>query len=213
MTKTPGTLASFPVIVAALLSVGGCAQRNSNGPLLSVPPATAADNRVYVADGGGRIRALDQNGKEQWTYSVGESLAQATHRSSRDFQTLFLAAREGGRLFGLAAQLTGAHTGATYLFAMADSRLVWQREVREPTTEVPPIALGGMAIYEAGNDGTIYAFAQDDGRTLWQHHVTDGPLGSLTIGNDGTIYITGPLGHLHAIAPDGSEKWAVETRN
>jgi outer membrane protein assembly factor BamB len=211
--KSASAFFPFPMIAAALLSFAGCAQRTSNSPLLSVPPAAAADNRIYLADAGGRIRALDENGKEQWTYSVGESLAQVTHRSSRDFQTLFLAAREGGKLFGLAAQLTGAHTGTTYLFAMLDNHLLWQIEVREPTSEAPPIALGGTAIYEAGNDGTIYAFAQDDGRTLWQRHVTDGPLGSLTIGNDGTIYIAGPLGHLHAIAPDSSEKWAVETRN
>jgi outer membrane protein assembly factor BamB len=212
MVKSAGTLVSFSILVAAL-SFAGCAPRPSDRPLLSVPPATVSDNKIYIAEAGERIRALDQNGKEQWSFSVGDSLARATNRSSRDFQTVFLAAREGGKVFGLAGQLSGAHAGTMYLFALAENHLLWQTEVRQPTSEVPRIALGKMAIYEAGNDGVLYAFAQSDGHLLWQHHVSDGPLGALTIGNDDTIYVIGPLSHLHALAPNGSEKWAIETHN
>lgn len=204
-------LVTSSILVVSLCFIG-CTQRPSDRPLLTVS-TTASDNKIYLAEAGGRIRAFDQNGKEQWTIVIGEILARATSRASQDFQTMFLIAREGGKVFGLAAQLSGAHTGTTYLFALSDGQLLWQTQVSQPTSEKPPIAAGGTRIYEAGNDGLLYAFAQSDGRTLWQRHVSNGPLGSLTIGNDGTIYVMGPLSRLHALSPDGSEKWAIDTRN
>ncbi len=208
----------LPAVSALLLGLSGCLRQPSPRPFLSVPrasldvpPATAPDNRVYVVEEGSRIRALDENGKEQWVYSVADGLADVSNHSSRDFQILFLVARTQGRLFGLATQQTGARAGQTYLFATVNNRSFWQKDVPPPTNLMPPVAVDSKAVYEAGSEGILHAFAQTDGHLLWQRQITEGPLGSLTIGSDGTIYVIGPLGRLHAITPDGSEKWAIKT--
>jgi outer membrane protein assembly factor BamB len=72
-----------------------------------------------------------------------------------------------------------------------------------------PIGVGSNAIYEAGNDGTLYAFARTDGHRLWAYQISQGTLGSPSVGADGTVYVTGPRNNLHAIAPDGSQRWVV----
>jgi outer membrane protein assembly factor BamB len=209
MVKPARFLITTSILSAVLMT--GCVQQPAATPRLTVPPATAPDDVLYLVEGAGQIRAIQSDGKTRWTFSVAEALAKANNRSSRDFQIVYIVAREGGRLFGLAAQLTGGHTGQTYLFALAGDHLVWQKEASPPTDMAPPIAADANAIYEATDQGLIYAFAQADGRMLWQRQVSQGQIGSLTIGNDGTIYAIGPLGRLHSINPDGSEKWAIDT--
>ncbi len=202
------------LIAASILSVAlitGCVQQPAATSRLSVPPATAPDDVLYVVEGAGQIRAIEPNGKTRWTFSVAEAVAKANNRSSHDFQIVYIVARGGDRLFGLATQLTGEHTGQTYLFALAGDHLVWQKETPPPTSIAPPIAASADSLYEATYNGLIYAFARADGRMTWQRRISEGQIGSLTIGSDGTIYAIGPLGHLHAINPDGSERWAIET--
>jgi outer membrane protein assembly factor BamB len=211
MVKSTRFLMAASTLSVALIT--GCVQQPALTSRLSVPPAPAPDNVLYVVEGGGQIRAIESDGKARWNFSVAEALAKANNRSSHDFQIMYIVAREEGRIFGLAAQVTGGHTGQTYLFALAGDHLVWQKETSPPTAIAPPIAADANALYEATYDGLIYAFAQADGRILWQRNISPAPIGSLTIGSDGTIYAIGPLGHLHAINADGSERWAIETHD
>lgn len=190
--------------------LGGCQQQRTSGPLLSAPPSATAGNDIYITDGAARIRALRPDGTEQWSYSLAEDLARLNNRSSHDFQINYLAARSGGKLFGLATQVTGGHTGESFLFALDGNRLLWQRTIPYPEQDTAPIAIGRDGVYEAANDGVLYAFARDDGHPSWQYRI-GGALGAPTVGTDGTIYVTGPRHNLHAIAPDGTQKWVVET--
>lgn len=193
-----------------MLVLGGCVQQRNSGPLLSAPPSATADNDIYIADAVARIRALRPDGTEQWSYSLAEDLARLNKRSSHDFKINYLAARSGGKLFGLATQVTGGHTGESFLFALDGNHLRWQRAIPYPEQDNIPIAIGRDGVYEAANDGVLYAFARDDGHPSWQYHI-GGALGAPTVGTDDTIYVTGPRHNLHAIAPDGTQKWVVET--
>ena len=197
--------------VVALLATS-CGAPRARGPLLSAPPSAAADNDIYVADAMGRIRALRPDGTEQWSHSLADDVARVDNGASHDLRIDYLAARSGGKLFGLATLMSGNRAGQTILFALDGNRLLWQREIPATGQGIVPIAIGHDALYEAGDDGKLYAFARDDGHTLWQYHVSEGSLGSPTVGTDGTIYITGPRLNLHAIAPDGSQRWVVETQ-
>lgn len=184
----------------------------SRRPLLSVPPSAAADDDVYVADAQGKIRALRTDGSEQWTLSLPDEIVRRDSSSSRDLRIDFLAARSGGKLFGLATELTGRNTGRTILFALDGNHLLWQIAVPYPEQNSLPIAIGQNAVYEAGDDGVLYAFGRLDGHELWKYQVSQGALGSPSVGADGTVYVTGPLYNLHAIAPDGKQRWVHETK-
>jgi outer membrane protein assembly factor BamB len=180
------------------------------GPILSAPPSAAVDRDVYVADAD-HISALGADGKAQWSYSLGDELRRVDKEASRDIRIDYLVARSGGKLFGL-AQESGSRAGRRILFALDGNRLAWHREVPYPSQDVTPLAIGDTAVYEAGEDGVLYAFARNDGKPLWQYRVSGGPLGAPTMGADGTIYITGPRHNLHAVAPDGTSRWVIETQ-
>ena len=197
-------------VTAVLLA--SCTAQHSNRPLLSAPPSAAADNDIYIADEAGRIRAFRPDGSEQWALSIPDEILRLDSQASRDIRIDYLAARSGGKLFGLATQLTGRTAGNTILFALDGNHLLWQKDVPFPEQNGAPIAVGPTAVYEAGDDGALYAFARSDGHQLWKYQVSQGTLGSPTVAADGTVYVTGPRHNLHAVAPDGSQRWTVETQ-
>ncbi|HWW76625.1 MAG TPA: PQQ-binding-like beta-propeller repeat protein [Pyrinomonadaceae bacterium] len=199
------------VLLLLLAPLAGCG-RAGRRTILSVPPAAASDNDVYLAEEGGRVRALRPDGTEQWSYSLAEDLERLTHEPSRDIRIEYLAPRSGGRLFGLATRLAGREAGASILFALERGRLLWQRAVPFPAQGVAPVAVGQEAVYESGEDGVLYAYARDDGRELWRYRVSDGAIGSPAVGADGTIYVTGPRQNLHAVGTDGRQRWVSGTQ-
>ncbi|HST50997.1 MAG TPA: PQQ-binding-like beta-propeller repeat protein [Pyrinomonadaceae bacterium] len=198
----------FVAVLAASLVLASCG-RVERRTILSAPPATTLDNDIYLAEEGGRIRALRPDGSEQWSYSLADDLERLTNQPSRDIRIDYLAARSGGHVFGLATRLAGRESGVSILFALEGNKLIWQREVSYPVQTVAPIAIGKDAVYEACEDGVLYAYARDDGRTLWQYRVSEAAIGSPTVGGDGTIYVTGPRQNLHAVAPDGTQRWVT----
>jgi outer membrane protein assembly factor BamB len=210
MKRTKRRLISLVIAGAGLFS-GSCAAPSSNAPLLSAPPSAAADNDIYMADAEGRIRSLRPDGTQQWICSLSDEIARSGAVSSHDLRIDYLAARSGGKLFGLAVELSGRNAGRTFLFALDASHLLWQVSVPVPGQSAP-IAVGTAAFYEAGNDGVLYAFARTDGHQLWKYQVSQGTLGAPTLGADGTVYVTGPNYNLHAIAPDGKQRWVAETK-
>jgi len=199
------------LVSASLAALASCG-RVGRQTVLSVPPSTTLDNDIYLAEEGGRIRALRPDGSEQWSYSLAEDLERLSGQPSRDIRIDYLAARSGGRVFGLATRLSGRQNGVSILFALDGSKLLWERDVPFPAQGVAPIAIGHDAVYEAGDDGVLYAYAREDGRPLWQYRVSEAAIGQPTVGGDGTIYVTGPRQNLHAIAPDGSQRWVAGTQ-
>jgi len=199
------------VLTGVMLVTASCAPMRSNRPLLSAAPSAAADNDIYITDVEARIRALRPDGTEQWTLSLPDEIVRRDNKASHDIRIDYLTARSGGKLFGLATQETGQRAGGTILFALDGNHLLWQVGVPFPEQNGAPIAIGSNAVYEAADDGTLYAFTRTDGHQLWKYQVSQGTLGSPTVGADGTIYVTGASHNLHAVAPDGSQRWVVET--
>jgi outer membrane protein assembly factor BamB len=196
------------LLVASALALASCG-RGERRTVLSAPPAAALDNDIYVAEEGGVVRALRPDGTEQWSYSLAEDLERLTGMPSRDIRIEQIAARSGGKVFGLATRLSGRESGVSILFALDSGRLLWQRESPYPVQSVAPVALGQSAVYLSGDDGVLYAYAREDGRELWRYHVSEAAISSPTVGRDGTIYITGPRRNLHAVSPDGKQLWVV----
>ncbi len=199
------------ILFTLILIEAGCTASHSNRPLLSTAPSAAADNDIYVADDAGRIRALRPDSTEQWEFSLPDEIIKVNNSVSRDIRIDYLTARSGGHLFGLATQVTGRNAGQTVLFALEGNHLLWQASVPYPEQTGAPIVVGPTAVYEAGDDGVLYAFARTDGHALWKYQVSQGALGSPTVGADGTVYVTGPGNNLHAVAPDGTQRWVAAT--
>ena len=196
------------LLFASALALVSCG-RGERRTVLSAPPAAALDNDIYVADEGGVVRALRPDGAEQWSYSLAEDLERLTGMPSRDIRIEQIAARSGGKVFGLATRLSGRESGVSILFALDAGRLLWQRESPYPVQSVAPVALGQSAVYLSGDDGVLYAYAREDGRELWRYRVSEAAISSPTVGRDGTIYVTGPRRNLHAVSPEGKQLWVV----
>ena len=196
------------LLFASALALVSCG-RGERRTVLSAPPAAALDNDIYVAEEGGVVRALRPDGAEQWSYSLAEDLERLTGMPSRDIRIEQIAARSGGKVFGLATRLSGRESGVSILFALDAGRLLWQRESPYPVQSVAPVALGQSAVYLSGDDGVLYAYAREDGRELWRYRVSEAAISSPTVGRDGTIYVTGPRRNLHAVSPEGKQLWVV----
>jgi outer membrane protein assembly factor BamB len=199
--------------VSIMLVLASCGAQHPNRPLLSAPPSAAADNDIYISDAEGRVRALRPDGTEQWSVALPDEIARMDATASRDLRIDYLAARSNGLLFGLATQETGRMAGNTILFALDRNRLLWHVGVPFPEQNGVPVAIGPAAVYEAGDDGVLYAFSRTDGHRLWTYKVSQGALGSPTVGADGTAYVMGPRHNLHAILPDGTQRWVAGTRD
>lgn len=203
----------LPLIMCAALVLTSCASQRSNRPLLSVAPSAASDNDIYIADKVGRIRALRSDGSEEWSLSLPDEIVKRDNTASRDLRIDTLAARSGGMIFGLASQLSGRNAGGTLLFALGANQLLWYVSAPYPEQNGAPIGIGRDAVYESAQDGALYAFARADARQLWKYQVGQGALGPPTVGAEGTIYVTGPNYNLHAVGPDGKQRWVVSTQN
>lgn len=190
------------------LALTACGTQRSSRPLLSVAPSAAADNDVYLADQLGRIRAFRSDGSEQWNLSLPDEMLKRDNTVSHDLRIDTLTASTG-KIFGLATELSGRNAGRTILFALDQNQLLWHVEVPYPEQNGSQLAIGPNAVYEAAQDGALYAYARADGKQIWKYQVGQGRLGSPTVGADGTIYVTGPNYNLHAVAPDGQQRWVV----
>ncbi len=193
-----------------LLATCGCA-RSSKGPVMSISPSATADSLVYIADRAGTIRAISSDGKEQWSYKLADELKE--NGVVPDLRIDSLIARSGGALYVLASNVTGSKAGTVELFSLNGNHMVWHREVPKTQPGIHPIAVNSEEIYLAGEDGALYALSRADGQLKWKFQVSQGPLGAPIVGTDGTVYVTGPGHNLHAIGPDGVEKWKLETRD
>ncbi|MHB9005352.1 MAG: immunoglobulin domain-containing protein [Limisphaerales bacterium] len=151
-------------------------------------PAIATDGSVFF--GGDRVYSLNRGGSRRWEFSSWNffSSSGAVNREGEVFQTdltgLLHVVSPRGMLvrsvdLGARAQYTGvaiSDQGTAYLFA-EDLRL-------------RAVSSAGLILWEYATGGRV---------TLATPHVRPSP----TIGPDGTIYLCGLDGKLHAIKGDG----------
>jgi outer membrane protein assembly factor BamB len=106
--------------------------------------------------------------------------------------------------------VSGTSSGTTYLAVVTQSGAgVWHRAIDQATSAARPIAVG-RDVYVAGLDGSLRAYALGDGHDLWRYAVSGAELGSPRVGGDGTIFVRGARGRVHALSPEGTERWAFD---
>ncbi len=70
-----------------------------------------------------------------------------------------------------------------------------------------PIIDSEERVFVGSADHKFYAFDPHEGMELWHEDVNEIVDSAGCVGKDGTIYIGGGDGKVHAYAPDGTEKW------
>src|SRR4051812_25509494 len=96
----------------------------------------------------------------------------------------------------------------------------WCASAAEPGTVLWSLNTGIYSPPALGQDGTIYVVSDNGLCAITNNGVMASnkwcvPLsgrGSPAVGSDGIIYIEAEDGKLHAINPDGSERWAYTTQ-
>ena len=85
--------------------------------------------------------------------------------------------------------------------------LKWKFEAPDWIDASPLIGRGDDTIYVGCWDGNLYALNRSDGTLKWSYD-TDGFISGTTAqGPDGTLYVPGGDGSLHALNADGSVRW------
>jgi outer membrane protein assembly factor BamB len=119
----------------------------------------------------------------------------------------------------------GRHTNVSPNAIGKDKKeVLWSYKTESSIESSPAIGADGT-IYVGSHDGNFYAFNQD-GSLKWKikltvpsydprWNISKAIMASPAIAKDGTVYINSASGYLHALNPDGSEKWkfAIEWHN
>lgn len=171
--------------------------------------AVGADGTVYVGSNDSNFYALDPaTGAVRWKYAVSPLTIIDTGVAA--------ISPEGVIYFG-------ASNGSVYALKDegAEPSLKWSSSLGGPITNAPTIAADGT-LYVRIERGTTTANAQSqlvalapaDGTVLWRYNLgAEASYAPPSIGADGTVFVAGGDGALHAVTPAGGRRWRFVADN
>jgi len=152
-------------------------------------PAIAVDGTIYVGSDDNKLHAVNPDGTEKWTLTAGGDVSSP---AIGRYGTVYFGS-DDGKLHEVSPE----------------GEEIWSRDLGS--------AVGSPAI---GADGTVYVTSGSSlcafsslGDKKWEFETGAG-IGTFAvpvIGPDSTIYVGSNSGKLHAVKPDGIEKWAITT--
>jgi outer membrane protein assembly factor BamB len=200
----------------------------ATGGYLDADPVAAGDT-LYLAGWDGKLRAVDQDGRELWARELGQTLDATplpvgdlvvvqgwgravvaldrfTGRERWRFSYPASMAddhRQGGLLAVGDLVLVPAWNGTLYALDIATGGVRWQVACGQPLRARP--AFDGTRLYQAAGDGTLTALTPQ-GELLWQKQLPD-PLLSEPALLPGGIAVLTRAGLLVAFDSAGKELW------
>ncbi|MBN2104977.1 PQQ-binding-like beta-propeller repeat protein [bacterium] len=165
------------------------------------PPAIGPDGTIYVGlnfgswTKDGNLYAFDPDGSIQWAFDAAGEIERAPSVDS-----------DGTIYFGTASGRTSIDDG---VFALnPDGALKWSY-ITDTNVESP---------ISIGYNGTLYFIfnsrllaLNSDGILQWEYLIGScSYYAAAVIGSDSTIYLGNERGELHAINPDGTQKWIFD---
>jgi len=194
------------------------------------PLAVGTDGTLYVGSTDGILYALDPtDGSQHWqhTTKVGDYFSFVTigadgtiYIGTYDYHLYALNPADGSLrwIFAAGGYLVapvfgadgtvylGSTDGNLYALNPADGVLQWKFTLKSGGYSVPAIAVGPDGAVYGSMDNNLYALDPADGTLHWKSPTGWSTRSSLSIGADGTIYVTADK--LYAFNPtDGTVKW------
>jgi outer membrane protein assembly factor BamB len=154
--------------------------------------AIGPDNTVYIGSNDGFMYALDgSNGHLKWKFATGGIIESCPALS------------ENGILY------FGSKDNKVYAVNAATGAQVWSYTTGDKVVSSPAITPDGTTIYVGSWDHKLYSFNAATGAVNWTFLTGDLGDPSPIIGTDGTIYYSSNDGHVYAVNPNGTQKWAA----
>jgi len=130
--------------------------------VVRLAPTVVAD-RIYAADGYGRVMALDRfNGRRVWSATIGKPdespFFEFWDRRDPSFVTGGVGAAEGRILLG-------TMRGEVVALDAGDGTELWRRQLSSEVL-APPMGADGVVMTQT-NDGRLVALEAEDGSTRW----------------------------------------------
>jgi outer membrane protein assembly factor BamB len=149
-------------------------------------PAVGPDSSSVVWDKGNQLRLLDKDGNEKWKTENGK----AWHSSP---------------VFGKDGTIY-VNNSDRHLYAIEpkDGSVKWKTKLDFQGSPRPAICNDG-SIAMVDDQEKVYKIK--DGEILWDKKMPGKVNGPVSVGKDGSVFVTNEDGNLYALNPDGSEKW------
>ena len=203
-----------------------------SGRLVYASPTLGHDLTVYAPSYNGIIYAINPDGSEKWSHTVGRFLrASATvandgsiyHLNSEGLLHLdsngnvltnnatyssndpSVTIADDGRLY--------VANGSTLLYLEADGSEIWSVDVGGGIEGTPVIGNGNTVYFGSQTGPGFLNAVNSEGELIWRFKIPGRNVKSATVGGDGTIYAGGQASDFFAINPDGTEKWRFTGSN
>ncbi len=169
-----------------------------DGPMDSAWPMQCHD---LHHTGRSTYSTADNQGLEKWRFKCFDGVSNHV---------------DGGVVIGDDGTLYFGDSSYNFYALNPDGSLKWKYRTGGPITSAPAIAEDGT-LYVGSWDDYLHAVYSTNGTRKWTFYANDASIDSApTIARDGTIYIgtlwsLGNGGKLHAVNPDGTEKWRFQT--
>ena len=181
----PAPLEKFTAEVTVRRVWGAGVGKGLGRKYLELPPAILAD-RVYAADGYGRLEAFDRfSGKRQWRVQMKEEQGgffgafDVMDRTDPSFVT-------GGVAAGDGMVFLGTTNGEVVAFSAAEGEELWRGDVGSEV--LAPVAVGDDLVFAQTQDGSLLALEAENGDFRWRY---DAQVPVLTLRGTSTPVVDG----------------------
>lgn len=104
-----------------------------------------------------------------------------------------------------------SHTGYTTDEPQPPYRLLWHRDLKEPTATASQVIVADGKVFTGTGHGNLYALDRQTGGTLWKYKTAAPILGSPAF-EAGVVYVNSMDHHCHAVDSDSGEmRWKFPT--
>jgi outer membrane protein assembly factor BamB len=183
-------IGSFDWYFYAINSDGTMKWRYKTGEGIKSSPAIGEDGTIYVGSDDGKLYAIYPDGTKKWSLTIGGSWVNSAPVID-----------EYGIIY--VTSVAGNNICAVY----PNGTKKWDFKTSSDVYSSPVLDNMGT-VYCGSHDGYMYAIYTSNGTLKWRHGTGTycGGVGA-TVGDDGTIYFGDLLGYLHAVNPNGTQKW------